>query len=218
MIQALSHGLRERTYTLQRDALAKRIFGILQARGLVFNEIRVADIGCGLGLWLHKFQRWGMDPARLCGLDISPTRIRAARDLVPPAVVCQAECQAIPLRSSAFDIVTHFTLFSSLTTAVCRQAAAREMLRILKPGGLLIWYDFFAPNPLNRNTRAIRRREICKLFPGCRITFERATLLAPLARLVARFSPRAVTALECIPAFRTHYLATIEKNSTGITR
>jgi ubiquinone/menaquinone biosynthesis C-methylase UbiE len=217
MTPAAPQGLRERTYALQRDALAGRILKVLEARGLLLNNIRVADIGCGVGLWLHKFGRWGMDPARLCGLDISPARIRAARDLVPPAVLCQAECQAIPLRSSAFDIVTHFTLFSSLTTAVCRQAAAREMLRILKPGGLLIWYDFFTPNPLNRSTRAIRRREIRELFPGCRISFESATLVAPLARLVATFSPKAVMGLECIPGLRTHYLATIEKNAAGIT-
>ncbi len=132
-------------------------------------------------------------------------------------MLCQAACQAIPFRSSAFDIVTHFTLFSSLGTNACRQATAREMLRILKPDGLLIWYDFFAPNPLNRKTRAVRQREIRELFPGCRISIERTTLLAPLARLVATFSSTAVTRIELIPALKTHYLATIEKRSTSIT-
>jgi ubiquinone/menaquinone biosynthesis C-methylase UbiE len=210
--------IRELTYRRQREQLADRILEVIKSRGLARRGgLSVADIGCGNGDWLRNFQRWDIS-RRPCGVDLDPLRIGVARRTAPDAVLVQGDCRIVPFRSSAFDVVTQFTLFSSLMGAGFRQLAAKEMLRMLKPGGLLIWYDFFAPNPLNRRTRPIRRSEIKKLFPNCAISLESTTLLPPLARLLCRFERvlPANAARQCarIPWLRTHYLAVIEKPST----
>ena len=215
MTAAGSCTIRERTYNLQRDELAERVFRALDSRGLAPDTLTVADIGVGRGVWLQKFSRWGVAPARLYGVDMDTARLGAARGLMPAARLVRANCQAIPFQSASFDLVTQFTLFTSLDAAV-RAGAAREMLRLLRPGGWIVWYDFFAPNPLNPKTRPVRRAEIAALFPGCEISLQRSTLLAPLARLLARFSWGAAGALERIPWFRTHYLGFIRKKETAI--
>ena len=159
---------------------------------------------------MAKFSQNGFDRGRLIGLDLNAARIHAARSMAPDAALLQADCRAIPARDSVFDLALQFTVFTSLKRAE-RLEAAREVLRILKPGGLLIWYDFFAPNPLNAATRPIRRAEIHSLFPHCRISLERATLVAPLARMVALLCPSKMTKLERIPWLRTHYVGVIQK-------
>jgi ubiquinone/menaquinone biosynthesis C-methylase UbiE len=205
--------LRERTYALQRDALAGRVFRALRSRGLAPEGLTIADIGCGKGLWLRKFSEWGVTAAGLYGLDVDPFRVAAARRLLPEACLVRADCQAIPFRSASFDVVTQFTLFTSLEDSACRQAAAREMLRLVRPGGWMIWHDFFAPNPLNPKTRPVRGAEIRELFPGCEIFLERSTLVAPLARLVMRLSWPPAEALDRVRWLQTHYLGLIRRKT-----
>ena len=61
---------------------------------------------------------------------------------------------------------------------------AAEMCRVLRPGGLILWYDFWI-NPLNPQTRGVRPVEIRAMFPGCEYRFKRITLASPIARATA---------------------------------
>jgi hypothetical protein len=83
------------------------------------------------------------------------------------------------------------------------------MRRVLKPGGLLLWYDFWL-NPLNRQTRGVRPSEIRALFPNCRYTFRRVTLAPPVTRWLAPHSWLSCYLLENLRVFNTHYLAIIQ--------
>ena len=205
----LKASIRERTYQFQREELAPRVREIVRAHSSAQRStLSIADLGCGNGHWLRNFAAWNRAGLHLCGVDLDARRIRAARLSAPCASFIQADCRATPFAAESFDIVTQFTLFSSLTAPGIRQSAAKEILRVLKPGGVMIWYDFFAPNPLNRQTRPVGSAEIRKLFPDCAIRLERTTLLPPLARLLCRCGaslPRGIRWL------RTHYLAVIEK-------
>jgi hypothetical protein len=93
-----------------------------------------------------------------------------------------------------------------------RQCIATEMLRVLKPGGFVLWYDFFVDNPRNPDVRGVRRREIRKLFPGCQIHLRRITLAPPIGRLVGRYSPFVYMLLSRSKTLCTHYLGLIKKN------
>jgi hypothetical protein len=44
------------------------------------------------------------------------------------------------------------------------------MLRILKPGGAILWFDFRVNNPANPHMCGVAAREIRSLFAGCEIT------------------------------------------------
>jgi hypothetical protein len=85
------------------------------------------------------------------------------------------------------------------------------MLRVVKPDGLILWFDFRVNNPRNRNVRAIDPAEIHSLFPNCDIRLRSVTLAPPLARAVVPISWIAAGLLEKVPFLRTHYLGIIHK-------
>jgi len=92
-----------------------------------------------------------------------------------------------------------------------KQKVAAEMLRVLRPTGIVLWYDFRVNNPRNPDVRGIKRAEIEKLFPVCRIDLEVTTLLPPLVRALARYSWLSCYMLSALPWMCTHYLGTIRK-------
>jgi ubiquinone/menaquinone biosynthesis C-methylase UbiE len=206
----MPRGLRERTYQIQRVGLSRRIEEAMRYRSISLAGLTIADIGCGRGYWLDRFRELGASEKRLFGIDFDPARLVETRNLN----TCVADACLLPFPSSAFDVVSQFTLFSSLQQTADRFRAAREMLRVLKPGGWIFWHDFFVWNPLNRQTRPVPRSELFALFPGCTIDIEKVTLIAPLARLLCRVSGREMLVFDRFPALRTHYLAFIRKPSS----
>jgi hypothetical protein len=116
----------------------------------------------------------------------------------------------MPLRDATFDLVLQFTIMSSVLDDALRDAIAAESLRVLRPGGAIIWYDFIW-NPGNRDTRGLRLTDVRRLYPGCDLDARRVTLAPPISRLLARVSLPACRALEAIPLLRSHYLIAITR-------
>jgi SAM-dependent methyltransferase len=135
-------------------------------------------------------------------------RLQDAHQALPNLLLACADGQALPYPETAFDLIVQFTVFSSILDERIKQHLAQEMLRVLAPGGLILWYDFWL-NPLNRQTRGIRPQEIRGLFPGCACQFRRITLAPPLARCLAPLSWQLCALLEKLVILNTHYLATI---------
>jgi SAM-dependent methyltransferase len=194
-------------FRLQR--LERALARVLLAHALLPRQTwRALDIGCGGGWWLRTLLRWGAPPDRLAGVDALPEAVAAARRVYPGLAIVQAGADALPFADGTFDLVSQFTVFSSILDAGMRRRAAGEMVRVLRPGGLVLWYDF-TRNPTNRDTHGIGRREAAALFPGCRIEARSVTLAPPLARLVAPRSWLAAELLEMVPPLRTHLLMTV---------
>jgi hypothetical protein len=59
--------------------------------------------------------------------------------------------------------------------------------------------------------RAVRRREIHRLFPGCRIDLRRVTPAPPLLRAIAPYSWLVCHLLGRVPWLCSHYLGVIRK-------
>ncbi len=183
----------------------------LQARRRVTLEgARIADLGCGLGFWLARYRDWGVRASDLFAVDLDPDRIAMASEACGGCVALLADARDLPLRTACFDIVSQFTLFSSILGFENRALIAGEMMRILRPGGLIISYDFFAPNLLNRRTRPLRRSELRRLFPNSRMVVREVTLAPPLARAAVRLSTAFARSLGSIPLLKTHYVTLIE--------
>ena len=92
-----------------------------------------------------------------------------------------------------------------------KSRVAGEMLRVLSPGGMIVWYDYFVSKPTNADVKAIGREEITRLFPDCTFDFRKVTLAPPIARAIAPHSFLLCYLLEKIPLLRTHYLVAIKK-------
>src|SRR5262249_5760607 len=149
----------------------------------------------------------GASPENLFGVDLLPQRIEDARKKCPAGVsLACGDASHLNYSDDSFDFVFVMTVFSSILDASIRISLAREMLRVLRLGGSILWYDFHVNNPYNKDVSGIGKQEIHDLFPDCRRELHRITLAPPVARLVAQPSPVLYWLLSCVPVLCTHYL------------
>lgn len=169
------------------------------------------DIGCGAGSRLIEFLQWGARPVNLAGIDLVEGRVQAARGALPRADIRLGDARELPWPDESFDVGSQFTVFTSILSPAVKRQVASEMLRVLKPDGLLLWYDFRYNNPRNSAVRGIEAAEIKDLFPACPVRLRKVTLAPPIARALVPVSWTAALALEKIAFLRTHYLGVIRK-------
>jgi ubiquinone/menaquinone biosynthesis C-methylase UbiE len=101
----------------------------------------VVDVGCGSGYSLPKLaQRFG--PRELIGVDIDPEMLAAARAEAGKAGVdarlVEASSSRMPLPDGHADLLFCHQTFHHL---VEQEAALAEFLRVLKPGGILLFAE-----------------------------------------------------------------------------
>jgi ubiquinone/menaquinone biosynthesis C-methylase UbiE len=192
------------------QSLERALMRALRREGTTdVSSAKILDVGCGSGSHILRWINYGASPGNVAGIDLLSERVEQARRRLPGGVdLRQGDASSLPYERSTFDIVTQYVVFSSILSADMKQTVAREMLRVLQPNGLIIWYDFWL-NPRNPQTRGIKPAEIRKLFEGCNFKFYRITLAPPVARCLAPFSFALCYGLESLLVLNTHYLAVI---------
>jgi SAM-dependent methyltransferase len=195
----------------------RRLLALLVRHGFAerLGAARILDIGCGSGGLLLDLLRYGARADRLAGVDLVPERVARARARLPAADLRCVSATALPYPDASFDLVCQMLVFSSLLEAATARQVAAEMRRVVRPDGLIVWYDLRRNNPRNPRVRGIGPAALAALFPGCAVEATPATLAAPLAR---RIAPRAwllAELLERIPLLRTHLLAAIRPPGAG---
>lgn len=116
---------QERRLAMIRAAAGERIHG------------RVFENGCGLGAYLARLAD---DAAFAVGLDIEMDRARQARAAAAGVHTLSGAGEALPFPSNQFDLVLSNEV---LEHVLDDRQAAREIVRVLKPGGRLV---LFCPN------------------------------------------------------------------------
>ena len=106
------------------------------------GQLRLLDIACGTGRTLHQLAV--AHPAlRLYGVDLSPAYVKLARrrlaDVAEVALAVE-NAEALPFADGAFDVVTSVYLFHELPRNA-RRNVAREMFRVVRPGGTVVIED-----------------------------------------------------------------------------
>lgn len=194
-----------------RDALER-------AAAFPLAERRILEVGCGRGNWLATLEDLGARRALLAGCDLDAGRLADTRVRFAGADLQVADAARLPWPDASFDLVLQATMFTSILDPEVRVVVAREMRRVLAPGGTIFWYDFRYDNPANRNVRGVRAREIRRLFPGCSVDLARVTLAPPLARRLAPRSWLLALGLEQLGLLNTHYLGTIKPVESSAPR
>lgn len=176
------------------------------------RDARVLEVGCGGGHWLRELVEWGARPDRVIGIDLIAERLADAQERCARAVqLAAASAAALPFEDETFDIVLQSTVLTSVLDSALRQRIAAEMIRVLRPRGVVLWYDLAVDNPRNPNVRGVGRRELSHLYPGCEVDVRRVTLAPPLARF---FAPRIWTLAALLGAFPfmcTHFAGTVRR-------
>jgi SAM-dependent methyltransferase len=178
-----------------------------------FNSLRhrrLLEIGCDRGGILLEYLGYGATAKHLHGAELLSDRVMEARRRLPHLPLTCADGQHLPYQSGVFDLVLQYTVFTSILDDGIKANLAAEMMRVLKPDGLILWYDFWL-NPTNKQTRGIRPAEIRRLFRQCQCEFHRITLAPPLSRRIAAISWPLAYLLEQMKIFNTHYLVAIRK-------
>lgn len=173
---------------------------------------KILEVGCGSGFWLREFVQWGAEPSSVFGIDLIEGLVAEAKRKSHPAIsISCGNAESMSFSDASFDIVVQSTVFTSVLDSRMRRKLAAEMLRVLKPEGIILWYDFRVDNPRNPDVRGVGKNEIHELFAGCRVDLRAATLAPPLTRFLAPYSVLACEILERVPLLCTHYAGAIRK-------
>ncbi len=108
----------------------------IQLQGIELPGLSVLDVGCGTGVLALKALHSGAREA-VCG-DISMLMMERAKRKVPPEHgslrFCQLDAEDLPFADGCFDAVLSGMTFGLLPH---QRRALREMVRVVKPGGLV---------------------------------------------------------------------------------
>ncbi len=125
---------------MRRQALAP-LFEYLKER--VIADCRLLDVAAGTGRFL-TFVKDNWPRLETMALDLShPYLVEARRTLAPwmrSTRIVQAAAEALPVPDASQDVITCIYLFHELPRKIRAQVAV-EWVRVLKPGGIVVFID-----------------------------------------------------------------------------
>lgn len=127
-------------YLREIDRRFVPVVDAVMARARIKPGEEVLDIGTGTGAVAVRAARAAGSKGSVVGLDISRDMLRLAERTAANAGLGnvrfrEGRAEAIPAQASSFDVVLASL---SLMYVIDRGAAAREIVRVLKPGGRLV--------------------------------------------------------------------------------
>lgn len=166
----------ERIFPRLND-LATQPFAHLRARALEKAAGNTLEIGAGTGL---NFPHYPKTVTRLTAIEPSPGMIERARPRSAlasvPVELVEGTAEKLPFPDSTFDTVAGTLVFCSVTDP---EKAAREVWRVLKPGGQWIILEHI--RSINAGTLRWQQRWNPlwrRIFLGCTLDRDLPALLA----------------------------------------
>lgn len=172
------------------------------------DTVKFIEIGAGAGANIDFFRSMGIKDENIVAAELLPERSATLRKNYPHITV--AEGDALKLNSeNSFDIIFQSLVFTSILDAEFKKKLAAKMWNMLKPGGIILWYDFKFNNPANKDVKGVNKAEIKQLFSSVKqITFHNVTLAPPVGRRVGNLYEFVNS---FFPFLRTHLIAVITK-------
>lgn len=157
--------------------------GKLHLRDRILNSIdwrgdeQVIDVGCGHGLMLLGAAK-RLESGHAVGVDIwsqadqkdnsaEATMENARREGVAERVELKsADARELPFPESSFDVIVSSFAIHNIYDAAGREAAVREMARVLKPGGQLVLADIRHTRQYEKILRSLGWQQTQRWFPS----------------------------------------------------
>lgn len=139
-------------YDLLLWLLSRGKEGEMRAKALGLARLsggeNVLDIGCGTGTLAIAAKRQVGERGMVCGVDASPQMVARAvkkgRKAQLDVDFRNAAVEGLPFPNSQFDVVLSTLMLHHLPGKL-REECAREIRRVLKPGGRVLIIDFGPP-------------------------------------------------------------------------
>ena len=156
-------------YHVRRNLIHRLLTKERAQRG---TPLTILDIGCGTGQLMKEMQAYGS----VTGIDISERAVAYCKErgLAPDV----GSADALPYANNSFDTVVIMDVLEHLQSDT---AGARELLRVLKPGGTAIitvpafMFLWSVTDELSNHYRRYTRKQIVALLQANGFTLERAT-------------------------------------------
>jgi ubiquinone/menaquinone biosynthesis C-methylase UbiE len=133
----------------------------LLERASIGPQTRVLDAGCGVATTAVTIaQRFGAD---VTAVDIAPLMLERGREAVEAAGVEDrvhvqpGDILALDFPDDAFDVV----IAEAVTMFVDRARAARELIRVCRPGGRVLATEFMWRRPPSKEAREVFLGQVC---------------------------------------------------------
>jgi ubiquinone/menaquinone biosynthesis C-methylase UbiE len=133
----------------------------LLSRAAISAETSVLDVGCGVGTTaVTVAERFGAD---VTAVDIAPLMLERAREAVEAADVTdrvhvrEGDILALEFDDDSFDVV----IAEAVTMFVDRPRAARELIRVCRPGGRVLATEFMWRRPPTEEAREVFLGQVC---------------------------------------------------------
>jgi demethylmenaquinone methyltransferase / 2-methoxy-6-polyprenyl-1,4-benzoquinol methylase len=137
---AAGYDARNRLFSADRDRAWRR----RAARLAGLREGQTAlDLCTGTGKLAHELLPYVGRSGRVIGVDFSPTMLELARRREPQVEFRLGDVTRLSEADASVDAVT---IGFGLRNLVDREAALREMFRVLRPGGRLVILEFAPPS------------------------------------------------------------------------
>ncbi len=152
-----------------------RLIAAFQRLSALPRGTRIADLGCGSGVFTELLRRRGYQSV---GLDISPKLIALGRHKYPGLELIEGDAENLPFESASLDGVLLSGLVHHFPDP---RRLASEVKRVLKPGGQFVAFDPNRANPfmwlyrdrtspfyssvgVTENERPILARQVADIF------------------------------------------------------
>jgi SAM-dependent methyltransferase len=110
------------------------------------------DLGCGQGWYLAALRRRGfvVDGVDYSAGQLARARVHLASLGQDEGVLVQADAQALPFPDDSLDFVYSINAMHHILSSEVQVRALREVIRVLRPGGVFVLHEINTTNPIFR--------------------------------------------------------------------
>jgi phospholipid N-methyltransferase len=170
------------------------------------NDGNVLEVGAGQGSNVDLLRACGFSDDRIFLNELLNERIDHIKANYSGIKIYEGNALELEF-NQLYNCVFQSTVFTSLLNNEDRIKLASKMWNLLKPGGIILWYDFIYNNPKNRAVKKVSIKEVKNLFPeAIEVEIHKITLSPPVGRRVGKMYN-----VFNLPILRSHILAVFKK-------
>jgi len=174
----------------REDALFRCLHYMESSLNVDFSQYNVLDVGSGSGYGLVPFLNTGFSMSQLHGIDLFEDRINLGREKYPGLNLFLGDAVKMEqFHDDQFDMVMEQYCFCHIESDEIREQIARQMLRVVKPGGYILVQDWIVGDT-KKHYNGVPKSKRLSLFPGTQIIKTYPSMLAPpIGRILSKYAP-----------------------------